>query len=432
MAAKPTVVILGRPNVGKSSLFNRLVGQRQAITHEIAGTTRDRVKGSVNWHGYDFELIDTAGLEPSKHGELIRDAQEQIEQLTKEATVLLVVVDATTMIAPEDLKAIETARRSKKPTILVPNKVDAARSFIEEYTRYGIADIVAVSAIHGTRTGDLLDHVVKFLPKHRAKSAAVIKIALVGRPNVGKSSLFNQLAGGQAALVSPIGGTTRDVNTIQVAHGKSHYELHDTGGIRRSGQIEPGIEKFSFKRTEQAVAEADIGVVVMDATEPAVAVDQKIAGMIADNGKGLILLLNKWDQIDEADRARLERLMQRRFQFAWWAPLIEASALTGQNVTVILELAKQISVRRQKSITTSSLNRAFAGQSTSRGGQTIKLNYVTQTGANPPTFTFFMNHPKLIHFSFRRRLENILRENFDLGGTAIRLKMRSKWTKPNL
>ncbi len=427
MAVIPRVALVGRPNVGKSSLFNRLVGQRQAIVHETAGTTRDRVVGEVTWGGYYFELVDTAGLSSAKD-ELAADVRAQIEQVAGSVDVIVVVLDASSMITPADASAIRLALRQKRPVILAINKIDtAAGADLAEFRRQGAPEVIAVSAIHGKGTGDLLDHIARHLKKVAPPRVKSIKVALLGRPNVGKSTLFNSLAKGNEAIVSPEAGTTRDINRGEINWQGQTLELFDTGGIRRRGKISPGIEKFSLLRTEQAIEQADIGVVVLDATEPAVAVDQKIAGMVIEAKKGLIIFANKWDLVDKEERTYFERRMAERFQFAWWAPLVEASAVTGEHVQMVPDLATQIYNRRGQQLSTPQINHILTK---TRFGGGLKINYATQTGTHPPTFRFFANRQHLVHFSYRRQLENRLRESFDFGGTPIRIEMRSKWTKP--
>jgi GTP-binding protein len=434
MAVAPIVAIVGRPNVGKSSLFNRLVGTRQAITHETAHTTRNANYGEVDWRGYHFTLVDTAGLSKAD-GEIELQAQDQIKQMSAAASVIVVVVDAATMITAEDQTAARLALKSGKPVILVLGKIDtAADSDTATWRRLGIPEIVGVSAIHGRGTGDLLDAISAHLEKIPAPEPdAPLKLALIGRPNVGKSSLLNALVGKQKAVVSATPGTTRDVNSEIIKYHGRAIELIDTAGLRRRGRIEKGIEKFSALRTLAAINQADICVLVMDATEGQVAGDLNLAGQILDAGKGLILAVNKWDAVekDEHTQDRLTVRIKNDFQFAWWAPLIYTSATHGLHLNQLMELAAKIEDRRNTQVPTGPLNRLIERLTAKHPpaglkGKLPKINYATQTGSQPPMFTFFCTYPDLIHFSYRRYLENNLRDEWDFTGTPIQLEFKHK------
>lgn len=431
----PIVAIIGRPNVGKSTLFNRLVGARVAITSDTSGTTRDAVRGSANWGRHNFILTDTAGF-GSPSNEIEHLSQDQLKEAVTAANVIVVVVDGTTMATSEDQAAAKLALKSHKPVILAINKADVKAQH-EHYERLGIKAAVRVSAIHGQGTGDLLDLItqqIKATPASQIKS--VVSLSLLGRPNVGKSSLLNALTGRSQAIVSQQAGTTRDIRTSSMTYQGQVVQVLDTAGLRRRGRIEPGIEKFSAVRTTQAIAQADVCAVIMDATELAVAGDQHIAGMVKDAGKGLILVVNKWDIAtkDDKTQARLSRALAREFEFVWWAPLVYTSATTKLHVQQLLKLALEINQRRQQQIPTSRLNRTIEElirKHPPSGLKRIqpKINYVTQTGINPPTFTFFTSHPRMIHFSYQRYLENGLRQAFDFSGTPIKLEFRSKREK---
>jgi GTP-binding protein len=430
----PIVAIVGRPNVGKSSLFNRLVGTRQAITHETAGTTRNANYGAVEWRNFHFTLVDTAGLS-KVDGEIELQAQDQIKQMSTAASVIVVAVDAGTMITAEDQAAARLALKSGKPVILVLSKVDTATGAdLEAWRRLGIPEIIGVSAIHGRGTGDLLDAITQHLERAPAPELnPPLRLALIGRPNVGKSSLLNALVGKQKTLVSGIPGTTRDVATEIIKYHGREIELIDTAGIRRRGKIEPGIEKFSALRTLSAINSADVCVLVMDAEEGHVAGDLNLAGQIIEAGKGLILAMNKWDAVekDEKTQDHLSLLIKKDFQFAWWAPLVYTSATHGLHINQLMDLAVQIEERRQTQVPTGPLNRLIerlVSKQPPSGlkGKLPKINYATQTGSNPPAFTFFATYPDLIHFGYRRYLENNLREEWDFIGTPIRLEFRHK------
>jgi GTP-binding protein len=428
------VAIVGRPNVGKSSLFNRLVGSRQAITDGIPGTTRNANYGRVDWRGYHFTLVDTAGLSKAD-GEIELQAQDQIKQMATTAEVFVVVVDAATMITTDDQAAARLALKSGKPVILVLGKIDTASGAdIESWRKLGIDTIIGVSAIHGRGTGDLLDavtHHLKMLPAPDQNPP--LKLALVGRPNVGKSSLLNALIGKQKAVVSSIPGTTRDVASEIIKYHNREIELLDTAGVRRRGRIEPGVEKFSALRTLSAINEADVVVLVMDAEEGQVAGDLNLAGQIIEAGKGLILAMNKWDAVekDEKTQDRMTVLLKNEFQFVWWAPLVYTSATHGDNINQLMELCIKIEERRNTDVPTGPFNRLIerlVAKQPPAGlkGRFPKINYGTQTGTNPPTFTFFATYPDLIHFGYRRYLENNIRDNWDFIGTPIRLEFRHK------
>lgn len=434
MAVTPIVAIVGRPNVGKSSLFNRLIGTRQAITHDTAHTTRNANIGEVDWRGFHFELVDTAGLS-REGGELELASQDQIAQMAGAASVIIVTVDAATMITDDDMRAAKLALKSKKPVILALSKIDTARDAdIASWRKLGIPTIIGVSAIHGIGTGDLLDAVTAHLEATpTAPPSENVRLALIGRPNVGKSSLLNSLVGKQTALVSPIPGTTRDVAHAEVKYHGRTIELLDTAGLRRRGRIERGIEKFSAVRTHTTINQADVCILVMDATEGHVAGDLNLAGQILEAGKGLILVMNKWDAVekDEHTQDHISRLMKRDFAFVWWAPLVFTSATQGLHINPLMELTLAIHDRRATQIATGPLNRLIEQLTAKQPpsglkGRLPKINYATQTGSNPPTFTFFATYPDLIHFGYRRYLENNIRDTWDFTGTPIRLEFRHK------
>ena len=431
----PLVAIVGRPNVGKSSLFNRLIGRRQAITHDQPHTTRSANYGQVGWNGRHFTLVDTAGLSKAD-GDIELQVRDQITEISAAAAVLVVVVDAATMVTTDDQAAARLALKTGRPVILALSKIDtAAGADLEAWRRLGIPTIVGVSAIHGRGTGDLLDAIVEHLPTSAAPKIAsdTLKIALIGRPNVGKSSLVNNLVGKQNAVVSATPGTTRDTATQIIKYKNQTIELIDTAGLRRRGRIERGVEKFSALRTLAAIEQADVCLLVMDASEAAVAGDQHLAGQIVDAGKGLILVMNKWDAVekDEHTQDYLTAQLRRDFQFAWWAPLVYTSATQGLHTPKLLELASEIASRRTTQIATGPLNRLLerltaAHPPAGHKSRQPKINYATQTATNPPGFTFFTTYPDLIHFSYKRYLENHLREEWDFAGTPIHLEFKLK------
>jgi GTP-binding protein len=436
MAVTPLVAIVGRPNVGKSSLFNRLTGTRQAITHETAGTTRDANYAGTEWRGRYFMLVDTAGL-TNAAGEIEAAVQDQVRDVATMADMIMVVVDAGMEITTEDLEAARLALKTGKPVILALGKSDTLGTRTpDEFRRLGIPTIIPVSAIHGRGTGDLLDAITDQLdnaPAAPPETDPPLRIALVGRPNVGKSSLLNALIGKQQAVVSSIGGTTRDTSTGHLKYHSRAVELIDTAGLRRPGKIERGIEQYSALRTLAAVHQSDVAILALDATEGPVAGDLALAGQIAEAGRGLILVMNKWDAVEKDDKtqAQMAARVQKQFQFVWWAPLVFTSAETGLHVTKLMELAAAIDDRRRSQIPTGPLNRLIEQLITKQPpaglkGKQPKINYITQTDTQPPAFTIFCTYPDLIHWGYKRYLENNMRETYDFTGTPIVLSFRHK------
>jgi GTP-binding protein len=430
----PIVAIIGRANVGKSTMLNRLAGSRTAIVDDRPGTTRDAVYALIHWGKHHFWLADTAGFK-SAENELEQNIREQITQVADIAQVIILVVDAGIIITTEDREAARLALKTGKPVILAVNKIDtAAKGVADDFARLGVKAIVPVSAIQGQGSGDLLDQVIGHLkPVDAPPRDNILRLALLGRPNVGKSSILNSLAGKQQAIVSEIAGTTRDVNTISLKYKGREIEVSDTAGLRRRGKIERGVEKFSSLRTLGAVAESDICILVIDANELAVAQDQHIAGMVEESGKGLILVVNKWDTVEKEDKtqARYLRRLQADYAFIPWAPVIFTSATQGLNVTKLFELATQIDERRQTKIATGPLNKLFEKLLLKHPPAGLKnrhprINYTTQTGTNPPTFVLFGSNVGFLHFSYKRYLENSLREAYDFTGTPIILEYRDK------
>lgn len=436
MAVNNLVAIVGRPNVGKSTLFNRLIGARRAITHETAGTTRDPNYGIVEWRGKAFTMVDTAGLSKAGNKNDIEIAsQDQINQVSTVATVIVVVVDAANMITEEDVRAAKLALKTGKPVILALGKYDTARDAeITSFRRLGIETIVGVSAIHGQGTGDLLDEITMLLPEGATvEDNPPIRLALLGRPNVGKSSIMNSLIGKQQAVVSDVAGTTRDVGAARFKYKGKEMELLDTAGLRRRGKIEKGIEKYSAMRTLGAIYEADICILVMDAVDGVVAGDLNLAGQVVEAGKGLIIVMNKWDAVEKDDKTQdhMSKSIQKAFQFVWWAPLVFTSAVTGLHINQLSQLVLEIDERRRQDIATGPLNRLVEGMvakqpPSGKNNRQPKIKYATQIGTNPTQIAFFASYPDMIHFSYRRYLENGLREAYDFTGTPIKLVFRGK------
>jgi GTP-binding protein len=435
MSKLPTVAIVGQTNVGKSSLFNRLYGSQEAIVAREAGTTRDNVVRRLTHGDAMFWLVDTAGLKPAED-EFEASIQEQIADATELADVIMVVVDSTIYPSDEDRRIAKTALRSKKSVILLLNKADLKGSLpIDEFRRLGIKTILRTSAEHNQGIDDVLKTITKELPHvTETEPDDVLRIALIGRPNVGKSYLFNTLAGKQQAIVANVAGTTRDVNRVGVRYHGRDVELLDTAGVRRSGKQEVGIEKFSVLRTLHAIEEADICLLLMDVNELNTQLDQKLAGMIKEAGKGLVLVVSKWDSVidgDEFTRDALAPQIAHNFAFVPWAPLIFTSSVTGQNVTKLFDIAIQIDGRRKQTLKTTELNKVLqtcvrkhppAGLKNTMP----KLRYMVQTDQSPPWFVIFGANLKFLHWSYKRYLERNIRENHDFSGTPIMFSFRDE------
>jgi GTP-binding protein len=436
MASKlPTVAIIGQANVGKSSLFNRMVRAQQAIVAREAGTTRDNVLGKVEYRNHQFWLVDTAGLK-DPNDEFEANIQEQITEAADAADVILVVVDSTQYPSDEDRIVAKKALKSKKPVILITNKTDLRESLpLEEFRRLGVKTIIRASAEHNRGVIEVLDKVIEEIPAKKERTADdVLRIALIGRPNVGKSNLFNTLAGKQQAIVANIAGTTRDVNRVPVRYEGRDIELLDTAGVRKQGKQEVGIEKFSVLRTLQAIEEADICFLLMDVNELSTQLDQRLAGIISEAGKGLVLVVSKWDSVIDKDaytRDALAPRIARAFDFTPWAPLIFTSSVTGQNVTKLFDLAIDIDKRRHQEIKTRQLNDLLqrsiqrhppAGLKNSHP----KFRYIVQTDVSPPWFVIYGSNLKFVHWSYKRYLERQIREKFDFIGTPVKFSFRDE------
>ncbi|HEU5318172.1 MAG TPA: ribosome biogenesis GTPase Der [Chloroflexota bacterium] len=447
MAEKPVVAIVGRPNVGKSTLFNRLVGQRRAIVEDIPGTTRDRLYGDVEWAGRAFTVIDTGGLELSPSSDMMTSVANQVGVAVDEADLILFAVDSVDGITAADEEIAQLLRagnvagsraRQQKPVIVVAGKADnqERRDAANEFFALGFEDVVPVSAVHGANSGDLLDLVLSKLPEpplYESEEDDRLKVAIVGRPNVGKSSLLNKLIGQQRVVVSDVPGTTRDAIDTEIEYAGRRFLLVDTAGIRRRGRIEQGIEKYSVLRSERSVSRADVIVLVVDATEMVTAQDLHIAGDVEREGKGIVLVVNKWDLV-EKDTHTIQQYLEeigREFNFMRWVPTVFISALTGQRVQRVLDEAIGVEAERQRRVPTGQLNEVVeravtAHPPATHKGRQLRVYYATQATVAPPTFIFFVNDPDLVHFAYERFLENTLREAFGFRGTAVRLRFRPR------
>jgi GTP-binding protein len=433
--SKPIVAIVGRQNAGKSTLLNRVAGKPLAIVEDLPGTTRDRVFASVSWQGVEFTLVDTGGLELEPSSTIAQGVKAQIEAAISVADVIVSLVDVRDGVTPSDLEIADMLRRTSKPILLVANKADNARLENEavEFYELGLGEPLTISAHHGRGIAELLDRIVSMLPSPPPVEAEpeAIKVAIVGRPNVGKSMLLNALVGDKRAIVDDIPGTTRDaVDTLFDFNGQSVL-LIDTAGIRRRGRVKAGVERYSVIRTLRAIDRADIVLLVLDATELATTQDTHIAGYIQQAAKGIVLVVNKWDLVENKDITEWNRYLRSQLKFVAYAPVLYTSAKSGQGVDKIMPQVCQIYQERLKRLSTASVNdvvqRAVATHNRPRSrGKQLKILYATQAEVNPPTFVFFANDARLIHFSYRRYLENKLRQVFGFAGTPLRLVFKTR------
>ena len=431
----PVVALVGRPNVGKSALFNRIVGANTAIVTEEAGTTRDRHFGRADWAGRHFWLVDTGGLVEDASLPMDKEIRRQVQQAIGEADVLLFVVDTRAGVNSSDSRIAELLRTSGKPWLLVANKVDKPASTDHfEFYNLGAGDPIPVSAVNGHGSGDLLDEVTKLLPEVAPSAEQAMKVAVIGRPNVGKSSIVNRLLGEDRLVVSETAGTTRDaIDTPMRYHGRQFIFI-DTAGLRRQSRVEEGIEFYSALRTRRAIERADICVLVTDATEGQLhAQDLKVAALAWEAGRGLIVVVNKWDlaQKDDKAAAKFEKAAAEKAPFLGFVPFVFTSAVTGQRVTRILELVLAVEQERLKRVPTSQVNERLQEllarlQPPQAAGREVKLNYATQVEVAPPTIAVFGNHPDLVQENYVRYLHNGFRESWGFTGNPLRILLRRK------
>ena len=435
---KPLVAIVGRPNVGKSYLFNRLVGQRLSIVEDTPGVTRDRIYSECEWNGVKFDIVDTGGIEPRTDSEILMFIREQAQIAIDTADVIVLVTEIGTGVTAADSDVANMLLRSNKPVVLAVNKMDSTGrvdpGFYEFYS-LGLGDPIAVSAVHGHGTGDLLDACVAAFPDNIGEEEEDdrIKVAVIGKPNVGKSSLINLILGEKRCIVSNMAGTTRDAVDSKVDNKYGKYVFIDTAGIRRKSKVDDRIEKFSVMRAQLAIERADVCIIMLDAREGVTEQDTKIAGLAHEAGKASIVIVNKWDLIDKetGTMEKMRKDVMRDLSFMSYAPILFISAITGQRANRIFELVNYVNDQSQMRITTGMLNNVLADaqarvQPPSDKGKRLKIYYMTQTGIRPPTFVVFCNSRELFHFSYQRYLENQIRAVFGLEGTPIRMLIRQK------
>ncbi len=436
--AKPVVAIVGRPNVGKSMLFNKLIGQRMSIVEDTPGVTRDRLYADCEWSGRCFTLVDTGGIEPQTDSEILRFMRDQAEIAIQNADVIIFMTDIRTGMTAADEDVANMLQRSNKPIILAVNKADSLGDPPAEFYEFynlGLGEPIAISSVHGHGTGELLDRCLEFFPDDagEVEEDDSIKVALIGKPNVGKSSLTNKILGQERVIVSDVAGTTRDAVDSYFENEFGKYTFIDTAGIRKKSKVNDDIEKFSVLRASLAVERSNVCLIMIDAQEGVTEQDTKVAGIAHDAGKACIIVVNKWDLVDKDDKTLRKQEEQIRKDLAYmpYAPILFISAKTGQRVGKLFELINKVYDESCKRITTGMLNNVLADavarvQPPTDRGKRLKVYYITQTGVCPPNFVFFCNESKLFHFSYQRYLENKLREVFGFEGTPIRVVIRQK------
>ena len=446
MSRKPLVALVGRPNVGKSTLFNRLVGRRLAVVSDVPGTTRDRLYSEAEWAGTAFLVVDTGGLEVTegRHTEPLSEDSERFLPLIRQqaqiaiqdADIIVQVVDGQTGLTAADQEVADILRRSKKPTIVAANKLESTKLWDTAFEFYelGLGEVFQISAVHGTGTGNLLDAIVEAMPPtEEEEEDESLRVAILGRPNVGKSTLVNKLIGEERVIVSPIAGTTRDAIDTKIMWQGQEITLIDTAGIRRRGKIDPGVEKYSVLRAIKALKRADVALLLIDATEGITAQDTHIAGMLVEEMSSVVVLVNKWDAVEKDSYTINEYTAQLQYalNFLPYVPILFISAQTGQRVNKVLETVKEVYDARYERIPTGQLNKLMRDAvgrhpPPQKGGIRIKFMYATQAAVDPPTFVFFVNKPEWVHFSYQRFLENQIREQYSFPGTPIRLVFRAR------
>lgn len=437
---RPIVAVVGRPNVGKSTIFNKLTGTKISIVEDTPGVTRDRIFGEVEWLNKYFTIIDTGGIEPESDDIILSQMRNQAMLAVDMAHVILFVVDGKSGLTAADKEVADILRRTKKPVLLVVNKIDSKSQFDNIYDFYelGLGNPIAISGANSMGLGDLLDEVVENFPEgmNMEYDEDVIRVAITGKPNAGKSSILNNILGEERVIVSPIAGTTRDAIDTYFEKDENKFLLIDTAGIRRRSKVYENVERFSVIRSMSAVDRADVVLIVIDATEGVTEQDTKIAGIAHDEGKACIFVVNKWDRIEKDNKTmgNFRMSVREKFPFMTYAPILFVSAVSNQRIGKILETVVEVSAEQNKRVTTSVLNQVIGeaimlNQPPSDKGRRLKIYYGTQTGVKPPTFNLFINDKELTHFSYTRYLENRLRENFGFEGTSIKIEYSQKKKK---
>ena len=439
--ARPLVAIVGRPNVGKSMLFNRLVGQRLSIVENTPGVTRDRLYAECEWCGRKFDIVDTGGIEPMTDSEILLFMREQAQIAINAADVIVLVTDIRTGVTAADKDVANMLLRSRKPVVLAVNKADSTGAedpALYEFYSLGLGDPIAVSAIHGHGTGDLLDECVRYFPEAEEENEEpdYVKVAVIGKPNVGKSSLINRILGEKRLIVSNVAGTTRDAVDTLFENETGKFMFIDTAGIRRKSKVDERIEKFSVMRAQLAIERADVCLIMIDARDGVTEQDTKIAGLAHEAGKASIIVVNKWDLVDKetGTMEKMRKDIMRDLSFMSYAPIVFISAMTGQRTDRLFELINFANDQSHMRITTGMLNNVLADaqarvQPPTDKGRRLKIYYMTQTGICPPNFVIFCNSRELFHFSYQRYIENQIRAVFGLEGTPIRIVIRQKGEK---
>ena len=437
--AKPVVAIVGRPNVGKSTLFNKLIGSRLSIVDDTPGVTRDRIYGDCEWLNHNFLLVDTGGIEPYSTDVILSQMRTQAEIAIETADVIILVTDLKCGVVASDIEVASMLQKSNKPIVLCVNKCDSIGAPDPEFYEFynlGLGDPIAVSSVHGHGTGDLLDEVIKYFPEaseDEAEDEEVINVAVIGKPNVGKSSLINRISGTNRAIVSNIAGTTRDTTDTYIENKFGKFNFIDTAGLRRKSRVNDSIEKYSIIRARMAVERANVCVIMIDATEGFTEQDSKVAGIAIEQGKACIIAVNKWDAVEKDGNTMKEfrEKLSVDFSFMSYAPFIFISAKTGIRIDKLYEMIVHVHSQNSMRISTGKLNEVL-GIATARvqpptdKGKRLKIYYMTQASTRPPTFVFFVNNSELFHFSYQRYLENQIREIFGLDGTPVRFIVRER------
>ena len=439
--AKPIVAIVGRPNVGKSMLFNKLVGSRLSIVEDTPGVTRDRIYAPCEWCGKEFILVDTGGIEPDNDSEILMFMREQAQIAIDNADVIIFITDIKTGVTANDMDVANILLRSGKPIVLAVNKMDSTgmtNPDIYEFYNLGVGEPIPVSAVHGHGTGDLLDECVKYFPTatEEEQETDVVNVAIVGKPNAGKSSLVNRILGEKRMIVSNVPGTTRDAVDSFFENEYGKFNFIDTAGIRRKSRVDEKVEKYSVMRAQMAIERSDVCLILIDGNEGITDQDTKIAGLVHEAGRASIIVVNKWDIVEKDDKTmdKMREKIRQELGYMTYAPVLFISALTGQRVDKLFELVKFVQQQSNLRITTGQLNNVLADatarvQPPTDKGRRLKLYYMTQTGTKPPTFVIFVNDGRLFHFSYKRYIENQIRAVFGLEGTPIHIIVRQKGDK---